>query len=124
MTCWAAGAGGKRQIGVDRQIGKLKQQLVLLAVMVMGAKQLAMVKAMVVAVVHMGQEPVLSAWRMIATLCSRRVGICAPAVTALSASIDALFVEQEAEPSECIAPSFCTSVSTKLLCRPSIRCCM
>ena len=109
MTCCAAGIGGKRQIGADRQNGKLEQQLVLLVAAVMRAKQLAAVEATVVAVVMQmqeGQEPVLSAWKMIATQCSRRVGICALAVPALSALIDALFVEQEAEPSECIAPSF------------------
>ena len=39
-------------------------------------------------------------------LCSRRVGTCAPAVTALSASIDAQSVEQEPEPSECTEPRF------------------
>ena len=123
MACCAAGGVGRRQIGVYGQNGKLEQQLVLLTAMVMGAKQLAMLEAVepvaVVMVGQMGQEPVSSASKKTATLCSRRVGICAPAVTALSASTDALSVEQEAEPSECTVPSFSKELNQSKL--PRVR---
>lgn len=123
MACCAAGEGGKRQIGIDGQNGKLEQQLELLTAAMVGGKQTEMVTEVVMGV-QMWQELVLSAWKMIATLSSRRVGICAPALTALSASIDALFVELEAEPSECIAHSLlyscvcncCASHVTAIVC--------